>query len=246
MKMKTLPRVESPRPSSGVLEARRSFLLRVAGLAGAAAVAALAGSPDEALAAPLTAAEVAGKVQTFYDATKTFQAGFKQTYTIKLQNKKKESKGKVAFEKPGKMSFIYAEPNGNRVVSDGKIIKVYEKDAEQMYETAVGKSQYPAALAFLMGEGKLTKDFNLKLLDAKTMKFEGGHVLEGTPKSDTPAYQKILLYVDAQTSQVRRVLILDAQGNRNRFDFEDPSINKPVPEGTFEFVPPKGTKVIKP
>src|SRR5207244_2452713 len=98
----------------------------------------------------------------------------------------------------------------------------YEKDNEQMYESNVDKSQYPAALAFLMGEGKLTKDFTLKLLDATTMKFEGGFVLEATPKDATPAYQKLLMYVDGQTNQVRRVLILDAQGNRNRFDFIDP------------------------
>jgi outer membrane lipoprotein carrier protein len=199
-----------------------------------------------ALAESKTAEELAGKVQDFYDGTKTFQATFKQSYYIKVQDKRKESAGKVAFEKPGKMSFTYDEPNGNRVVSDGKIIKVYEKDAEQMYESAVEKSQYPAALAFLMGEGKLTKDFTLKLLDATAMKFEGGSVIEATPKEASPAYQKLLMYVDAQTNQVRRVLILDAQGNRNRFDFVDPTVNKDIPKGTFEFEPPKGTKIIRP
>ncbi len=204
------------------------------------------GAPERALAAPPTAEEVALKVQKFYDSTKTFRAKFSQTYFIKVQNKKKESKGRVVFEKPGKMSFSYDEPNGNRVVSDGKIIKVYEKEAEQMYETVVQKSQYPAALAFLMGEGKLSKDFKLKLLDSSTMKFEGGFVLEGVPKEATPAYQKMLLYVDGQTSQVRRVLIIDAQSNRNRFDFSEPVVNKPVEAKEFEFTPPKGTKIVKP
>jgi NitT/TauT family transport system substrate-binding protein len=67
------------------------------------------------------------------------------------------------------------------------------------------------------------------------MKFEGGYVLEGTPKDATPAYQKMLLYIDAQTSQVRRALILDAQGNRNRFDFSAPVVNQAVPKGEFDF-----------
>jgi outer membrane lipoprotein carrier protein len=152
----------------------------------------------------------------------------------------------VTFEKPGKMSWNYDAPNGNRVVSDGTTIRVYEKENEQMYETPVKGSQYPAALSFLVGQGKLMKDFSLRLLDAAQMKFEGGYVLEGTPKEATPAYQKILLYVDAQTSQVRRVLILDAQGNKNRFDFSTPIVNQPVPKGEFEFTPPPGTRVIKP
>jgi len=144
------------------------------------------------------------------------------------------------------MNWVYDAPNGNRVVSDGKTIRVYEKENEQMFETPVKNSQYPAALAFLMGTGKLQQDFSLKLLDAAQMKFEGGYVLEGTPKEATPAYQKVLLYVDAQTNQVRRVLILDAQGNRNRFDFSAPVVNQAVPKTEFEFTAPAGTKVIKP
>lgn len=193
-----------------------------------------------------SAEEIGKRVQAFYDSTKTFKATFSQTYTIKVQNVKKESKGTVTFEKPGKMSWVYDAPNGNRVVSDGKTIRVYEKENEQMYETSVKGSQYPAALAFLMGTGQLVKDFSLKLLDAAQMKFEGGYVLEGTPKEATPAYQKVLLYVDAQTNQVRRVLILDAQGNRNRFDFSAPVVNQPVPKTEFEFTAPAGTRIIKP
>jgi outer membrane lipoprotein carrier protein len=193
-----------------------------------------------------SAEEIGKRVQAFYDATKTFKATFTQTYTIKVQNVKKVSTGTVTFEKPGKMSFRYDAPNGNRVVSDGNTIRVYEREAEQLFESPVGKSQYPAALSFLMGKGELQKDFNLRLLDAAQMKFENGYVLEGTPKEATPAYQKMLLYVDAQTSQVRRALILDAQGNKNRFDFNAPVVNKPVPKDEFDFTPPPGTKVVKP
>jgi outer membrane lipoprotein carrier protein len=203
-------------------------------------------APAPAAAKGPSADEIGKRVQQFYDSTKTFKATFAQTYTIKVQNVKKESKGTVTFEKPGKMSWSYDAPNGNRVVSDGKTIRVYEKENEQMYESPVKNSQYPAALAFLMGTGQLVKDFNLRLLDAAQMKFEGGYVLEGTPKEATPAYQKVLLYVDAQTNQVRRVLILDAQGNRNRFDFSAPVVNQPVPKADFEWSPPPGTRVIKP
>jgi outer membrane lipoprotein carrier protein len=76
--------------------------------------------------------------------------------------------------------------------------------------------------------------------------FEGGYVLEGVPKTPTPAYQKMLLFVDGGTYQVRRVLLLDAQGNRNRFDFELPSINDKIAANEFLFKPPSGTQVIKP
>ena len=193
-----------------------------------------------------TADSVAAKVQAFYNQTTTFQATFHQVYKVKAYNQTKKSNGKVVFAKPGKMSWSYDVPNGNRVVSDGKTLKVYEKDNNQMFEQPVEKSQYPAALAFLMGQGDLTKSFNLKLLDAAVQKFEGGYVLEGLPKEATPAYQKVIFYVDGPTSQVRRVIILDAQGNRNTFDFKAPRVNEPVPEETFQFTPPQGTQIIHP
>jgi len=207
----------------------------------------LRADPSSSASAGPTALQIAAKVQAFYNQTRTFQADFKQEYYIKLHDKRTTSEGHVAFEKPGKMSWKYAQPNGNRVVSDGQVLKVYQQAEQQMFVQPVNQSQsHVAALSFLMGQGQLTSSFDLRLLDSATMKFEGGWVLEGTPKDPTPAYQKVLLYVDAATSQVRRVLILDVQGNRNRFDFESPLVNTPVPPGEFNFSPPAGTQIVKP
>jgi outer membrane lipoprotein carrier protein len=204
-------------------------------------------TPAAAAAPAIPSADaIAARVQAFYDQTKTFQAGFKQEYFIRMHDQHRTSEGRVAFEKPGKMSWKYDQPNGNRVVSDGRTLKVYDRENQQMFEQPVDKSQYPAALAFLMGQGELTRSFTLRLLDPATVKFEGGWVLEGTPKDATPAYQKVLLYVDTATSQVRRVLILDAQGNRNRFDFNNPLVNTPVPHSEFNFTPPEGTQIVRP
>jgi outer membrane lipoprotein carrier protein len=54
------------------------------------------------------------------------------------------------------------------------------------------------------------------------------------------------LYIDAATYQVRRVMLLDAQRNRNRFDFVTPEVNVKPPAGEFAFTPPAGTQVIRP
>jgi outer membrane lipoprotein carrier protein len=78
------------------------------------------------------------------------------------------------------------------------------------------------------------------------MKFPGGAVLVGTPKQSTPGYSKVLFYVDTATSQVRRVMVIDGQGNRNRFDFVNPKINQPVGPNQFKFTPPPGTSIVRP
>lgn len=196
-------------------------------------------------AAGLSADEIVTRVQAFYDKTTTFKAGFKQRYVVRAYDKTKDSAGSVIFEKPGKMSWRYTS-NGNRVVSDGNVIKIYEKENKQMYEQPLSKTQYPAALSFLTGQGKLKQNFRFTKQDSKQMKFESGYVLAGDPLQPTAAYEKVFFYVDAQTYQVRRVLIVDAQGNRNRFDFVTSEVNTKAPQGEFSFTPPPGTQVIRP
>lgn len=191
-------------------------------------------------------AEVVNKVQNFYEKTTSFKSPFTQEFTATLHNKKTSSKGTVVFAKPGKMSWEYSEPSGNRVVSDGQKLRVYEAANKQMYEQVVDKSQYPAALSFLTGQGKLTDSFNFELYEGEKMSFPGGQVLVGKPKQPTPAYKQVLFYVDKATSQVRRVLIIDGQGNRNRFDFLSPKVNEAVQPAQFQFTPPAGTSIIKP
>ena len=247
---------------------RRALLLLVPATCAGFASSASAGTPPAAPAQPapkpaapkgpapkpaapsapaseLTAEQIAERIQAFYDKTKTFRAAFKQVYTAKAYAKTKEGVGTVILEKPGKMSWRYTN-NGNRIVSDGKIIRVYEKENQQMYEQPLDKSPYPAALAFLVGTGNLNQTFKLSKTDAARANFEGGLVIIGEPREATVAYQKMVLYVDAASYQVRRVLLLDAQGNKNRFDFTSTEVNKTPPPGEFTFTPPKGTQVVRP
>ncbi len=190
--------------------------------------------------------DVVGKVQDFYNKTHSFKSEFTQEFFVKAYNQKKTSKGRVTFSKPGKMEWVYEEPKDNRVVSDGATLKVYEAQNRQMFEQTVDKSQYPAALSFLTGQGQLTDTFDFQVLGGQQMQFPGGLVLVGTPKKPTPAYQKVLFYVDAATSQVRRVMVIDGQGNRNRFDFANPQVNVPVQPHQFQFTPPPGTSIVRP
>jgi outer membrane lipoprotein carrier protein len=198
---------------------------------------------------PLSAADTTAlvtKVQAFYDKTTSYHCDFTQEFWVKAYNQKKSSRGKVVFAKPGKMHWSYDDPKDNKVISDGAMLRVYEAANKQLYEQGIDKSQYPAALSFLTGNGKLADHFNFELFEGNQMNFPGGFVLVGAPKQATAAYQKVLFYVDKDTSQVRRVMVLDAQGNRNRFDFTNPRVNEPVLANHFQFVPPPGTSIVRP
>ncbi len=209
--------------------------------AGAQPVPANASAP-----AGLSANQAVQSVQAFYDKSTTFKSDFQQKFWVKAYNQQKTSRGHVTFAKPGKMEWVYDDPKDNRVVSDGKTIRVYEASNKQMFEQPVDTTQYPAALSFLTGTGQLSSSFDFEIFAGATMDFPGGYVLVGTPKQPTPAYSKVLFYVDASTSQVRRVMVIDGQGNRNRFDFVSPRVNEPVAANQFTFTPPPGTSIVRP
>jgi outer membrane lipoprotein carrier protein len=217
----------------------------------AAAAAASTKSPTSS--GNVSAQSVAATVQGFYDQTRSVESEFFQTYYNRIYDKYDRSNGKVRFEKPGKMRWDYAAPNGKVIVSDGKRLVIYEPgesgEAGQLFERAITESELPQALAFLTGTGKLANDFTFRLLDAAAQGFAGGHVLELLPKAASPHFERILFYVDGEPKRaglVHRVLIVDAAGNRNRIDFKAPRFNRAFDAKTFAWQAPKGARRIQP
>jgi len=195
---------------------------------------------------------VADAVQAFYDQTKDVSASFYQTYVNKLYQRTDRSQGKVVFKKPGMMRWDYQQPNGKIIVSDGKTLLVYEPgeggEPGQLVEAQIGSSQLPQAMSFLMGTGRLADNFTFRTLDPAREGFPSGDVLELKPKQPTPQYDRILFYVErtpALRGLVRRLLIIDAGGNRNRFDFTAFKFNSAPPQAQFAWRPPTGTRVLK-
>lgn len=196
--------------------------------------------------APGSADEIASQIDTIFLGKKTFKARFKQEHTQKATGIVKKSAGTVYVEKPNKLSFRYDAPNNNRIVSDGTTLKVYIAEDSQMFLQPVQKTEYPGALSFLMGNG-LRPSFVFSIHEKA--KFEGGPVLNGKPRAPTPYYEYVLFYVDKALLEkkdpgvMRRVLIVDAQGNKNRFDFEDVSQPASIDPNEFIFNPPAGTAI---
>lgn len=196
------------------------------------------------------ARQVAAAVQSFYDQTRDLSASFFQTYVHKLYDRTDRSQGKVVFKKPGRMRWDYAKPNGKVIVAGEGRVVWYEPGEEpgdegQVLEQAFAESDLPQAMAFLMGTGRLADDFDFRLLDAVREGFPSGNVLELKPRRPTPHFERLLFYVESAQNLrglVRRLVIIDASGNRNRFDFSQFKFNKSEPDATFEWKPPPNVR----
>jgi len=194
-----------------------------------------------------TAADlVAAQIDAIFLEKKTFSAKFKQEHTQKVAGVTKKSTGVFFFERPNKMSFRYDAPSKNRIVSDGQTLKVYIGEDNQMFVQSVDKTEYPGAFAFLMGKG-MAPSFNFNFNEKA--KFDGGPVLLGKPKEPTPHYDSVRFHGEKvrpekkEPGVIRRFLIFDAQGNRNRFDLEGATQPEKIDPAEFTFTPPAGTNI---
>jgi outer membrane lipoprotein carrier protein len=189
------------------------------------------------------AATVVARVQKYYDATKDLRAKFEQLLDSPSRAPSKAS-GDVWLKKPGKMRWDYAKPEKQVIVSDGTTLWFYDPDDEQAYKQDLKGNTLPAQVSFLLGEGKLDKEF-----DASLTKVDGlapdEIALKMVPKLGTTAYRYLVFVVDDKTGQVRRTIIYGQDGSTNRISFLEAQQNKGVDDGKFKFAPPSGTKIIK-
>lgn len=228
---------------------------RLTCLVSLAVLIALAAPPALRAQEERSASEVAALVQTFYDQTTSFSADFFQTRYTKAYHRYDRARGHVTLVKPGKMRWDYTDPAGQTFVSDGEHLTVYQPPEEgeahgQVIRRDVSQDELPQAFSFLLGDGRLDRDFHVRLLDARRQGFPSGYVLEVRPRQPSQTYDRVLFFVrvpsGAVAGVIQRVLIIDAAGNRNRFDFSHLRFNRPVPDETFQYTPPAGTRVIRP
>lgn len=206
-----------------------------------AAVAAVAQAQEKK---PESAATVVARVQKYYDATRDLRAKFEQQLESPSRAPSKAS-GEVWLKKPGKMRWDYAKPDKKLMVSDGSTMWVYDPDDEQAYKQDLRGNALPAQVSFLLGEGKLDKEF-----DASLTKIDGlgpdELALKMVPKVGTTAYRYLVFVVDGKTGQVRKTIIYGQDGSTNKLSFVEVQQNKGVDDGKFKFSPPSGTHILKP
>lgn len=199
------------------------------------------------LAAPrLDVATVVERVQKRYDGAADFRASFNQTLTNTAFKRRTPSTGEVLLKKPGRMRWNYKAPDPKMYLSDGDLLWLYEPEDKQAFRQDLKSSQLPAALAFLTGKGKLASEFDIAFAKEPPVGGPRDYVLALSPKQPQAQIKSILFVVDPETFFVRETLIADAQGNTNDLLFSDIKINSHLPDATFHWAPPAGTRVVDP
>src|SRR5919205_1242616 len=112
--------------------------------------------------AAATPEAVAQRVQAFYERTTDLEARFVQTYTYAAAGRSQVSKGELRVKKPGKLRWDYDEPAKKTIVVNGSRLVQYEPEANQAYvDERFDASAMSAAVSFLLGRGRLDREFDL-------------------------------------------------------------------------------------
>jgi len=196
---------------------------------------------DRVPAAAETVDSLVTKIQELYDGASDYRASFHQAYRNEVLGDTRTSSGTVYFMKPGRMRWDYETPNQRYLISDGQMLWIYEPEFQQYYTQSLQDSELPAALRFLMGEGRLREDFAIRILEQGSEESR----LELIPNVASSQYQKIQFLVRNENGQIRETLLFDALGNTNSLTFADMRVNQGLPVEGFRFEPPAGTSLIQ-
>jgi outer membrane lipoprotein carrier protein len=204
-----------------------------------------AGLPKAAAPAASSAVDkLVAKMQERYDSAGDYRARFTQQYTYAATGRERTSTGEILIKKPGRMRWNYEKPEPSLWLANGSVFVMYEPEAKQAFKQDLKASQLPAAVAFLMGKGKLTDEFEVSVAKELPYGNPDDHRLSLKPKRSQSTYRSIYFVVDPHTYLVRQSVLINAQGDINAITFSDVRLNTKIPDDTFRWTAPPGTREI--
>ena len=193
---------------------------------------------------PESPSEILVMVQAFYDGTADLEAKFKQTYWNPAYNEARNTSGKLKLKKPGMMVWDYKDGQDSDVYANGDTLWMVEHDTRQVIKTSVaGNSEINAALKFLFGGEKLTREFKVRYAGSDKVKRYGDaehYVLELRPKQDNKHYKGLVLMVHATTGRVDSFVVYNTDGSSNYFQLKSIKTNVGIADKVFDFKLPAG------
>jgi outer membrane lipoprotein carrier protein len=207
-----------------------------------AVFAARAGDPP---AEPDGCAERAARaLQRRYESVRDLVARFDQTsrsVALGRPGSDAKSSGSVVFAKPGRMRWTYEEPEPSLVVSDGRSLWIYDPANREVQRMVVsGEYLSGAAVSFLLGDGELLRDFEVRALECA----DSSVLLDLVPRQPA-SYERLRARTDPRSGELLETTVVDLLGNATTVALRDVRVNRDPDPALFRFEAPPGVRVIE-
>lgn len=179
-------------------------------------------------------------VENRYNRARTLELSFQQTYDAPRRAAKTES-GQLFLQKPGRMRWQYAVPEGKLFISDGKYIYLYTPATNRVERSKVKESEdLRAPLAFLLGRLDFQRDFKRFVLR------QDGAALSviAEPKSENAPFTQVEFRVGPEY-EIRELEIIGQDNSIMQYRFENEKLNPPLKPSLFQFRVPAGAELVE-
>jgi outer membrane lipoprotein carrier protein len=191
------------------------------------------------LALPLSASSASlERFSEFINQTLTARGEFEQKIFDRNRRLLQESRGVLAFSRPGKFRWTYVKPYAQLIVGDGSKIWIYDEDLKQVTVKKLDQALGSTPAALLAGNNEAMRAFNLSDQGTKG----GLEWLEALPRDKEGNFEKIRMGFGSSGLEVME--LLDGFGQTTVLRFMSLQRNPKLNPGLFRFSPPKGADVI--
>lgn len=147
-------------------------------------------------------------------------------------------KGTLSLEKPRKMRWEYAAPNGGYFLSDGEYDYDFNATKNEVERNKLKDSDdLRGPLAFLLGKVDFDRDFGSYTTGAA----DGS--ITAIPKSDKSLFSQIS-FIATPDSRIKQLSIKGQDGSTSTFVFDGEMDNVPMNPSLFKFTRPPGAVVV--
>jgi outer membrane lipoprotein carrier protein len=174
----------------------------------------------------------------FIAGTTTAQGQFEQKIFDSNHKLLQESRGVLAFSRPGKFRWTYLKPYAQLIVGDGSKVWIYDEDLKQVTVKKLDQALGSTPAALLAGNNEAMRAFTLSDKGSK----DGVDWLEALPRDKESNFARIRMGFGTAGLQVME--LVDSFGQTTVLRFRSLERNPKLSPGLFRFSPPKGADVI--
>lgn len=174
----------------------------------------------------------------FLSATQSAKGEFEQKVLDRDGRVVQQSRGALAFQRPGKFRWTYVKPYAQLIVGDGTRVWIYDEDLQQVTVRRVDQALTSTPAALLAGNNEAMRAFRISDQGAK----DGLEWLEAVPREKEGGFERVRMGFGA--GGLEAMEFYDSFGQITLLRITSLARNPRLDPSTFRFTPPKGVDVV--
>ncbi|MDX1799733.1 MAG: outer membrane lipoprotein chaperone LolA [Marinobacter sp.] len=171
---------------------------------------------------------------------RTYQADFIQIVVDAKGSKVQESRGHLKAKRPGLFYWESAKPMSQFIAADGKMVKVYDPDLEQVTIQPMDKQLASTPALLLSGQvDNLAQTYDV------SVEKQGKHTTEFTLVPKSPDSLFVSLRLTFYKGELQEMRLHDSLDQRSILSFDHIVVNEPIDNAAFDLQYPDDVDVIQ-